>query len=99
MEAAVERDLLAELLHSSIGREKALEEEVLRLEALVRATEERAKRAEGLVRAKDEAIGELLELVERPVINGWVPGVDFCSCWDIGRSCNCYCGYEARRTA
>lgn len=49
-EAAVERDLLAELLHGSISREKALEEEVLRLEALVRA--------------KDETLGELLDVID-----------------------------------
>lgn len=41
-------DMLANLLDQSRDREEALEEEVLRLEALVRA--------------KDETLGELLEL-------------------------------------
>jgi hypothetical protein len=45
-----ERDALAELLDDSYDREKALGEDNLRLEALVRD--------------KDEAIGELLELAE-----------------------------------
>lgn len=71
---------------------------ILTLGHRIERYQERALRAEALVREKDEAISELLTLVDRPMVNGWQPGIDFCTCWDIGRSCNCYCGYEARRT-
>lgn len=43
-------DMLANLLDQSRDREEALEEEVLRLEALVRA--------------KDETLGELLDVID-----------------------------------
>ena len=92
--AEEERDDLALLLDESYGREKVLEERALRAEAQV---EEWAKKYDRLEAAKDAAIGGLLELVEHPFVNGGEPGIHFCSCWDIGRSANCHCGYERRR--
>lgn len=77
--------------------------EIARLRDVIAGMETRRVMDE---RAHAEAVGELLGLLDhehpmwkQPTESGYMPGIDFCSCWDIPRSDCCYCGYEARLEA